>query len=74
MLNIVIPMAGRGSRFVKAGYTVPKLLIDVFGEPMISLVTKNISNYLEMDFILREFKELVVAERSGGKRNYAFCK
>jgi choline kinase len=26
-LNIVIPMAGRGSRFEKAGYDVPKPLI-----------------------------------------------
>jgi dTDP-glucose pyrophosphorylase len=35
-------MAGRGSRFSKAGYTFPKPIIDVNGEPMISLVTKNL--------------------------------
>ena len=33
-LNIVIPMAGLGSRFQQAGYTVPKPLIDVRGRPM----------------------------------------
>lgn len=33
-MNIVIPMAGRGQRFVDAGYRVPKPLIDVRGKPM----------------------------------------
>ena len=43
MLNIVIPMAGRGSRFANAGYTQPKPLIDVYGHPMIAYVVKNIT-------------------------------
>ena len=30
-LNVLIPMAGEGSRFTKAGYTFPKPLIDVKG-------------------------------------------
>ena len=42
MLNIVVPMAGRGSRFAKAGYQMPKPLIDVHGHPMIEYVTHNI--------------------------------
>jgi NDP-sugar pyrophosphorylase family protein len=33
-LNIVVPMAGLGSRFQQAGYTVPKPLIEVRGRPM----------------------------------------
>jgi NDP-sugar pyrophosphorylase family protein len=41
MLNIVIPMAGLGSRFAKAGYTDPKPLIPVSGVPMIRLVIEN---------------------------------
>ena len=41
IVNIVIPMAGLGSRFVKAGYTDPKPLIDVLGEPMISWAMKS---------------------------------
>lgn len=36
-------MAGSGSRFQKAGYTFPKPLIEVWGEPMISLVIKNLN-------------------------------
>ena len=42
MLNIVVPMAGLGSRFANAGYTVPKPLIPVHGVPMIRLVIANI--------------------------------
>ena len=38
MLNIVLPMAGRGSRFANAGYTLPKPLIPVHGVPMIKVV------------------------------------
>ena len=33
-MNVVIPMAGAGSRFVQAGYERPKPLIDVAGKPM----------------------------------------
>lgn len=42
MLNIVLPIAGRGSRFAVAGYTQPKPLIPVHGEPMIAAVVRNI--------------------------------
>lgn len=42
MLNIVIPMAGAGSRFARAGYALPKPLIPVHGVPMIRLVIDNI--------------------------------
>jgi HAD superfamily hydrolase (TIGR01509 family) len=40
--NVVIPLAGEGSRFVKAGYTFPKPLIDVHGKPMIQVVVENL--------------------------------
>lgn len=42
-LNIVIPMAGQGSRFAKAGYQKPKPFIDVLGKPMIAHVLENLS-------------------------------
>ena len=41
-MNIVIPMAGNGSRFQQAGYKKPKPFIDVNGIPMIEVVMKNI--------------------------------
>jgi len=43
VINIVIPMAGAGSRFVDAGYSIPKPFIDVLGKPMISQVMDNLS-------------------------------
>lgn len=43
MLNIVVPMAGRGSRFANADYKMPKPLIDIHGHYMIECVTKNIT-------------------------------
>lgn len=42
-LTIVIPMAGAGSRFVAAGYQVPKPLIPVHGVEMIRLVIDNLT-------------------------------
>lgn len=42
-MNVLIPMAGAGSRFEKAGYTFPKPLIDVRGKPMIQVVAENLN-------------------------------
>ena len=48
-MNVLIPMAGAGSRFESAGYTFPKPLIDVNGRPMIQVVVDNLNidaNYI----------------------------
>ncbi len=37
-MQIIIPMSGRGDRFLKAGYRTPKPLIEVEGKPMIEHV------------------------------------
>lgn len=50
-LNIVIPMAGAGSRFAEAGYSFPKPLIDVNGKPMIQLVIENLTPKVPHKFI-----------------------
>lgn len=42
MLTIIVPMAGHGSRFSKAGYIQPKPLIPIHGVPMIQLVIQNL--------------------------------
>ena len=42
-LNVVIPMAGLGSRFQKVGYELPKPLIDVNGKPMVKLVVESMN-------------------------------
>ncbi|MBV9801648.1 MAG: glycosyltransferase family 2 protein [Solirubrobacterales bacterium] len=43
MLTVVIPMAGRGSRFADVGYELPKPLLPVHGVPMIEVVVRNLS-------------------------------
>ena len=48
-LNVLIPMAGAGTRFQKAGYTFPKPLIEIEGKPMIQLVVENLN--LDANFI-----------------------
>jgi len=51
MLKIVIPMAGAGSRFAKAGYALPKPLITINGVPMIRMVIENLKPSVPYEFI-----------------------
>jgi dTDP-glucose pyrophosphorylase len=51
MLNIVIPMAGAGSRFLNAGYKEPKPLIKIHGRPMIEVVINNLRPKCDHKFI-----------------------
>ena len=53
-MNILIPMAGAGSRFEKAGYTFPKPLIDVAGQPMIQTVIENLNLQGKYIFLVRK--------------------
>ena len=54
-LNVLIPMAGAGSRFAQAGYTFPKPLIEVDGKPMIEVVVNNLN--IEANYIFLVQKE-----------------
>ena len=56
-LNIVIPMAGKGSRFAEAGYTFPKPLIDIKDKTMIEVVIDNLRPSCEHRFIFIAQKE-----------------
>ena len=51
-LNVLIPMAGRGSRFADKGYVFPKPLIEVKGKPMIQLVVENLNIDANYTFIV----------------------
>jgi HAD superfamily hydrolase (TIGR01509 family) len=53
-LNVLIPMAGAGSRFEKSGYTFPKPLIDVKGKPMIQVVVDNLNMDANFIFIVQK--------------------
>jgi HAD superfamily hydrolase (TIGR01509 family) len=53
-MNVLIPMAGAGSRFAQAGYTFPKPLIDVNGKPMIQVVVDNLNVDAHFIFICQK--------------------
>jgi HAD superfamily hydrolase (TIGR01509 family) len=53
-LNVLIPMAGAGSRFMQQGYTFPKPLIEVNGKPMIQVVVENLNIDAHYIFIVQE--------------------
>ncbi len=53
-LNVLIPMAGAGSRFAKVGYKLPKPLIDVNGKPMIQRVIDNLNIDANYTFIVQK--------------------
>lgn len=56
-MNVVIPMAGKGSRFVQAGYTFPKPLIPVHnmnGKPMIQMVVENLNVNAKFIYIVQK--------------------
>ena len=53
-MNIIIPLGGKGERFLKNGYTQPKPLIPILGKCMIEYVLDNlnISNTNDKIFII----------------------
>ena len=55
-MNILVPMAGRGSRFKDVGYTDSKPFIDVNGKPMIHRVIEN----LNIDFSDTFYRFIIV--------------
>tara|TARA_Y100000310_G_scaffold345090_1_gene461724 strand:+ start:1589 stop:2968 length:1380 start_codon:yes stop_codon:yes gene_type:complete len=53
-MKVLIPMAGAGTRFEKAGYTFPKPLIDVDGKPMIQVIVENLNIDAQHIFIVQK--------------------
>lgn len=53
-MNVLVPMAGAGSRFAQAGYTFPKPLIDVNGKPMIQVVVDNLNIEAHYIFLVQK--------------------
>ena len=53
-MNVLIPMAGAGSRFAEQGYTFPKPLIEVGNKPMIQVVVDNLNIDAHFIFIVQK--------------------
>ena len=50
-MHIVIPMSGVGKRFIDAGYSVPKPLIEIDGKPIIQHVVELFPGESKFTFI-----------------------
>lgn len=61
--NIVVPMAGKGSRFLEQGYTDSKPFIDVDGKPMIQRVIENLN--FEFD---ENYKVIILCQKEDFER------
>lgn len=59
---VVIPMAGRGSRFSNVGYETPKPLIEIDGKPMIYHAFQSIKNV--------QFRKLIFVALKEHEKNY----
>lgn len=57
-MSLIMPMAGRGTRFQRNGYAVPKPLIELFGRPLFHWSVES----LAQAFPLRETVFVVLAE------------
>lgn len=53
-LNVLIPMAGLGSRFKDAGYVFPKPLVEVDGKPMIQAVVESLGINAKYTYIVQK--------------------
>lgn len=53
-INIVIPMAGMGQRFIDAGYKLPKPIININNRPMIDYVVKSLNIDANYIFVVKE--------------------
>lgn len=62
-VNVVIPMAGRGQRFIDAGYATPKPFILIDGRPMIQHVFENL-NLPNAKYIAIVQKEHLIQQRA----------
>ncbi|MBC9812445.1 nucleotidyltransferase [Crocinitomicaceae bacterium CZZ-1] len=84
-MNIIIPMAGRGSRLRPHTLTVPKPLVPVGGKPIVHRLVEDIASVLnnkidEIAFVIGDFgteveEELInVAEKLGAKGSIHYQK
>jgi NDP-sugar pyrophosphorylase family protein len=51
MIRIVVPMGGEGRQFTERGYTFPKPLVEVAGQPLIEIVVRNLTPSCAHQFV-----------------------
>ena len=57
---LIIPMAGRGSRYANEGYNTPKPLVEIAGKPMVYHAFQSVKNvpYTKLIFIALKEHEI----------------
>ena len=53
-MNVLVPLAGAGSRFSEKGYVFPKPLVEIKGKPMIEVVVNNLNIDANYIFIVQK--------------------
>lgn len=51
MIQIVVPMGGEGRQFAERGYTFPKPLVEIAGQPLIEIVVNNLTPTADHQFV-----------------------
>lgn len=69
---VIVPMAGRGSRFAKHGITTPKPLIEVANQPIVAWALKSIQgiSYSKLIVVILEEHEVVYRVSSWLEKNF----
>lgn len=61
-MNIVIPAAGAGRRFVDAGYLVPKPFLPINGKPMVQIAIDNLADENDKVYLLMRSEHIAYAQ------------
>lgn len=51
-MHLVMPMAGRGSRFYELGFTTPKPMIEINGKPFFYWAVNSVKEYSSLTFVV----------------------
>jgi 2-C-methyl-D-erythritol 4-phosphate cytidylyltransferase len=72
-MNIVIPAAGMGSRFVTAGYTIPKPFLPIKGKPMVEWVIDNFWTPGDKVYLLMRSQDMTYLQGSSLAYKSGLC-
>ncbi len=79
-MKIIIPVAGEGSRLRPHTHTIPKVLINIAGKPIISYIIEKLNKTPDSEFIFilgylgEKIKEFVISEFPENKFSFVFQK
>ena len=65
-LHLILPMAGRGSRFFKNGFVCPKPLIEINGKPFFYWAARSVEKFVDcadLTFVVLEQGHAHLAHR-----------